>query len=240
MRHASPLHYLELSSLHGRRSSLAQNFGRSASPAWKWRQAPRSACSPASGEVLGTLAGPKSSVWAITAHCPSDPSGVGIRHSELTSPNPAWRERAIRWTKITIDYAAGLEASYVILRLGGNQMPGFTADLYRQVRDGGLYSRRFVTAKLRGIQQRARESAPWLTRAKASLDVLLPYATERGIRLAILGTGNYEEGPTETEILELLNSRGKDGTLGYWHDFSQTAEEGQPGIPRPRGVAQRG
>jgi len=174
----------------------------------------------------------RANVISVGNFCPLpiDPKGVGVLRCELTSPNPAWRERAIHWTKITIDYAAGLEASYVVLRLGGTAMQGFTAELYRQVRSGGLHSRRFVTEKLRGIRERARESGPWMTRAKATLDVLLPYAASKGVRLAILGTGNYEEGPTETEMLELLQSVGKGGALGYWHDFSQTQKKANLGL----------
>jgi hypothetical protein len=136
----------------------------------------------------------------------------------------------VNWTRITIDYAADLEASFVVLRLGGIGMKGFTTELYRQVREGGLHSRKFVATKLAGVRERSRLSESWLSRAKRSLEALVPYAKHRGIRLAITGGGGYEDGPTESELLHLMGEFGREGTLGYWHDFSETQKKANLGL----------
>ena len=152
---------------------------------------------------------------------PLDPTGLGLTHCELTSADPVLRQTALHWTKITIDYAAGLEAPFVVLHLGRPRMRAFTGDLVDLVQRGQIHSRAYVTGKLTGIKNRARESGPWMDRARAALESLIPHATARKVRLAIASPGDYEAGPTERELLILLGDLGKDGTLGYWHDFSE-------------------
>lgn len=161
---------------------------------------------------------------------PIDPDRFGVAPCELTATSPLLRQKAVEWTKITIDYAAGLGAAFVVVQLGRTGLTGFTHELYQQVRRGGLHSRPFVTAKLDGIRKRTRLSGPWLARAKRSLEALLPYAKAHGVRLALASAGSYEDGPTETELLQLLNEFRTEGTLGYWHDFSLVQKKANLGL----------
>jgi sugar phosphate isomerase/epimerase len=161
---------------------------------------------------------------------PIDPRGSGESHCELTAIDTALRKQALHWTKITIDYAAGLEAPFVVIRLGRSRIGAVTPTLLRLVEQGELHSRPFVTAKLRAIRERERESGAWLNRARASLEELLPHAKARNVRLAIVSQGDYEDGPTDRELLVLLKDLGKDGSLGYWHDFSETQQKANLGF----------
>ncbi len=161
---------------------------------------------------------------------PIDWQRFGIANCELTSPSRVLREQALEWTRITIDHAAGLEASFVVLRLGRVGMNGFTEALFRQVRAGGLHSRKFVSTKLDGVRERARLSEAWLSRALRSLENLVPYAKACGIRLAITGAGGYEDGPTENEVVQLMSEFSGAGYLGYWHDFSATQRKANLGL----------
>ena len=161
---------------------------------------------------------------------PIDRPGTGIEPFELTSAASSLRKRAQDWTRITIDYAAGLEASFVVLRLGPTGMRRFSKELFRQVRAGRLHSREFVSAKLEGLRERVRLGEAWLGRARQSLEVLIPFAQARGIRLAITAGGGYEEGPMEQESLRLVEEFGREGALGYWHDFSEVQKRANLGL----------
>jgi sugar phosphate isomerase/epimerase len=161
---------------------------------------------------------------------PIDSPLVGLGDGQLTSSTGALRDRALDWTRITIDYAASLEASFVVLRLGPTGLRGVTRELFRQVRAGGLHSRRFVATKLDGIREREQLGEAWLGRARRSLENLVPFAAARGIRLALSGGEGLEEGPTEEEMTRLLSEFGRDGTVGYWHDFAGTQKKANLGF----------
>jgi sugar phosphate isomerase/epimerase len=174
----------------------------------------------------------RAGVVSVENFCPRplDIDGMGVEHRELTSPDPRHRKTALHWSKITIDYAASLEARFVVIHLGRTPMREFTGNLVRQIQAGRIHSRPYVREKLRGIRDRARESGPWMARAREALETLLPHAAARNVRLAIASAGEHEDGPTERELLELLGEFGKDGGIGYWHDFSEIQKKANLGF----------
>jgi sugar phosphate isomerase/epimerase len=137
---------------------------------------------------------------------------------EFTSHREAERERALKLTFHTIDFAARLNAPFVVLHLGRVNMGPITDELIALAEKGGLFSREYVRRKIDAVKTREQNAPVYLQRAKAALNRILEYAATKNVRLGIEGRFGYEEIPSEREapaILDELNSP----FAGYWHDF---------------------
>jgi sugar phosphate isomerase/epimerase len=128
------------------------------------------------------------------------------------------RERAIKQTLQTIDFAARLEAPFVVLHLGEVPIGSVTDSLIALAKNGKLLSREFVRKKIRAVEKREAAAPPYLERAKDALRRVSEYAATKNIRLGIEGRRGYEEIPTEREIPGLLDELNSP-VFGYWHDL---------------------
>lgn len=137
---------------------------------------------------------------------------------QFSAAYPRERERAIKQTFQTIDFAVRLGAPFVVLHLGTVPMQRVTDSLISMAKKGQLFSRKYVREKIRAVQKREAAAPPYLERVKNALRQITDYAAAKNIRLGVEGRRGYEEIPTERELpalLEELNSP----VLGYWHDF---------------------
>ncbi len=144
---------------------------------------------------------------------------------EFTSHRQSERDRALKQTLQTIDFAARLKASIVVLHLGRVHMNPITDELIFLAEKGEHLSRDYVKRKIAAVKTREARSPAYLQRVKDSLLPILEHATAKNVRLGIEGRFAYEEIPSEREaplLLEELNSP----HAGYWHDFGhiQTKE----------------
>ncbi|MGI8437317.1 MAG: sugar phosphate isomerase/epimerase family protein [Chthoniobacterales bacterium] len=128
------------------------------------------------------------------------------------------RERAIKQTCQTIDFAERLGAPYVVLHCGSVPMNPITDELLAFAKKGELNSRAYVRKKIKAVKKR-EEIAPWhLERVRECLKRIVEYATTKNIRLGVEGRRGFEEMPNERELPALLDEL--DSPLaGYWHDF---------------------
>ena len=131
---------------------------------------------------------------------------------------PQERERAIKQTLQTIDFAARLGAPFVVLHLGSVRIGDVTDSLIDLVKKGKLLSRQFVKKKLRAIEKREAAAGRHLERVKDALRRIVGYAEEKKIKLGIEGRRGYEEIPSERELPGLLEEFNSP-FVGYWHDF---------------------
>jgi sugar phosphate isomerase/epimerase len=131
------------------------------------------------------------------------------------------RERAVKQTSQTIDFAARLGAPFVVLHLGQVKMRSFTDILIRMAKTGNYLSRRYVRAKLKAVQTRERRSPACLQRVKDCLRRIMEHAASKNVRIALESRRGYEEIPSERELPALLNELNS-GQLGYWHDFGHS------------------
>ncbi len=137
---------------------------------------------------------------------------------QFSSIYPQERERAIKQTLQTIDFAARLGAPFVVLHLGEVRIGPVTDALISLVRKGKLLSREFVHKKLQSIKKRESVADQYLERVKDALKRIVAHATEQNVKLGIEGRRGYEEIPSEREIPALLEEF-KSPLVGYWHDF---------------------
>lgn len=136
----------------------------------------------------------------------------------FSSSSPNERQRAVRQTLQTIDFAERLGAPFVVLHLGRVPMKPVTDPLISLAKEGKLYSREYVKRKVSAVERREAMAPRYLEHVKECLKGILEHANSKNIRLGIEGRRGYEEIPSEREIpglLEELNSP----QVGYWHDF---------------------
>lgn len=131
------------------------------------------------------------------------------------------RRRAVKQTIQTIDFAARLDAPFVVLHLGQVKMAPVTDHLIKLATNGAYLTRKYVRLKVGAVQKRERIAPAYLQRVKDCLRRIIEHAASKKIRLALESRRGYEEIPTERELptlLEELNSQ----QLGYWHDFGHS------------------
>ncbi len=137
---------------------------------------------------------------------------------QFSSPDQRERDRAVRQTFQTIDFAARLGAPNVVLHLGRVPIEDYTEKLVKMAQVGMHLSRGYVKTKLEAVRKREGNIGRHLERSKECLKRIVEHATERGVRLGIESRHSWEEIPNEQEMLDLLDEFAVP-QVGYWHDF---------------------
>jgi sugar phosphate isomerase/epimerase len=137
---------------------------------------------------------------------------------QFSSAREKERERAVKQTFQTIDFAERLGSPFVVMHLGEVPMSPITEPLIALANKGELLSRKYVRRKIKAVEQREAIAPPYLERVKDCLGRILDYASSKTVRLGIEGRRGYEEIPTERELQILLDEMNSP-QLGYWHDF---------------------
>jgi sugar phosphate isomerase/epimerase len=131
------------------------------------------------------------------------------------------RERAVRQTFQTIDFAVRLEAPFVVLHLGEINMQPITDPLIRMTKAGEHFSRKYVRAKLEAVKTRERRAPAHLQWVKDCLQRIVERAASKNVRIALESRRGYEEIPSERELPSLLDELNSE-QVGYWHDFGHS------------------
>ncbi len=149
---------------------------------------------------------------------------------EFTSHRDEERERALGLTEKTIETAARLGASRVVMHLGSVPMKSWTAKLEAMAVKGQLYNRDYTKEKLAFVEQRTKAAQPFLDRARASLDALLPMCEYYEVALGIETRSHFEQVPNEPEMLQLLEHYRDCPWIGFWHDFGHVQRKANLGL----------
>ena len=137
---------------------------------------------------------------------------------QFSSTDTRERERAIKHTFQTIDFAERFGAGYVVLHLGRTPIDDYTEKLVRMAEVGLHHSRAFVREKLECVRKREDKAAPYLERSMECLARIVEHARGKGVRLAVESLHSFEEIPNEREMVTVLNQFNVP-EVGYWHDF---------------------
>jgi sugar phosphate isomerase/epimerase len=128
------------------------------------------------------------------------------------------RQRAIKQTLQTIDFAERLGAAFVVLHLGRVPIKPVTEPLIALAKGGQIYSRRYVRRKVEAVANRERSAPAYLANVKECLKLIIEHAAAKNIRIGIEGRRGYEDIPSEGEIPALLDELNSP-QVGYWHDI---------------------
>lgn len=140
---------------------------------------------------------------------------------QLSAVSPEERERAVKQTFQTIDFAERLDAPFVVLHLGQVEMRPITDQLINMTKAGKHLSRAYVRAKLKAVETRERRAPAYLRRVKDCLRRVIEHAASKNVQVALESRRGYEEIPSERELPGLLDELNS-GHVGYWHDFGHS------------------
>lgn len=137
---------------------------------------------------------------------------------EFTSHRPSDRDRAVRLTRTTIDWAVRLGAPFVVVHCGRIRSLDLTGGLRKLVEEGNSPGRQYAAAKLAAVRKREQVAEVYIQRALECLTDVVDYAGSKGVRIGIENREYYEAVPTERELVTFLR-RLDSANVGYWHDF---------------------
>ena len=137
---------------------------------------------------------------------------------KFSAGSSAERERAVKQTFNTIDFAERLGAPFVVLHCGEVPMNPITDELIAMAKAGQLLSREYVRRKINAVKKREAAAAWHLERVRECLRRVVDYAAAKNVRLGVEGRRGYEEMPNEKELPGLLDELNSPH-VGYWHDF---------------------
>jgi len=150
------------------------------------------------------------------------PLPMGVRGAapnvfQFSSDDPRERENALRHTLKTLDFAARLKASLVVLHLGSVPLKGQTDRLKELAKEGQKDTPRYQHLCEEALEKREARKEPYVERVHEALRRLLPEAESRGLVLGIENREGLEEIPFEDD-LPLLFHEFDSPVVRYWHD----------------------
>jgi sugar phosphate isomerase/epimerase len=131
------------------------------------------------------------------------------------------REHTVTLTFQAIDLAWQLKAPFILLHLGQVNMPPITDRLIAMAKAGKYLSRQYVRMKINAVQEREKVAPECVERVKNCLHRVIEYAASKNVRIGLEARRDYEQIPTEHELVEILKEMNSPH-LGYWHDFGHS------------------
>ncbi len=155
------------------------------------------------------------------------PLPLGVMHAApniylLSSPDERERERAIKQTLKTIEFAVQCKAKAIVMHLGRVPIkpwfaPSYTDKLVALVRKEKQMLPGYERLRFRAMTVREKNKGPHWKQTLKSLDKLVEPVKQAGVKLGIENRLLLEEIPNEAEFAELFK-RYDPSVLGYWHD----------------------
>ena len=137
---------------------------------------------------------------------------------EFTSSRASERERAVKLTLATIDWAAKLEAPLVVVHTGRIRSLNLTRGLRKSVETHGMFSEDHIKAKFEAIKAREQVAEAHDALILDCLSQVLPHAGKMGVKLGLENREHYEAAPLDRQF-DLFLKRVDSPHAGYWHDF---------------------
>lgn len=158
--------------------------------------------------------------------CPL-PTGVVHPAPNLFEPSALdarEHEQWLRHTRRSIDFAAQVKARVVVCHLGSVHF--FWLNPARKLR---AYSRRHPDANVPGDERYRvllekshaklrKRMGPYWERTKQSVNEVLGYAKQKGVRLGFENREKFEELPLDADFADFFAGLPADAAAGYWHD----------------------
>jgi sugar phosphate isomerase/epimerase len=150
----------------------------------------------------------------------SAPSNRSDRY-KFSAASADEREHAVTLALQAIDLAWQLKVPFIVLHLGQVTMPPITDRLIAMAKAGNYLSRKYVRMKINAVQEREKIAPESLERVKNCLHRIIEYAVSKNVRIGLEARRDYEQIPTERELVEILKEMNSPH-LGYWHDFGHS------------------
>lgn len=150
-----------------------------------------------------------------------------FKRFNLSSPRKEIAKKAIKYTKGTIDLAAKLRASAVVLHVGeveleNNSQREMEREFRRSLKMNFGPEERIRKTREKFIELRRQNAPPFLERTIQNLSLVLKYALDKGVKLGVENRYFFFEIPSFEEIPVILKEM-PSPYLGYWHDCGHAA-----------------
>lgn len=159
--------------------------------------------------------------------CPL-PTGVVQAAPNLFEPSSReFREHDqwLRHTKRSLDFAAQVKARVLVCHLGSVSFFWFNParDLRNYLRDhpdaGRTPDDKAYHALLaKSLAKLRKRMGPYWEQTKASVNEILDYAKQKGVRLGFENREKFEELPLDADYADFLAGFPEGSPIGYWHD----------------------
>ncbi len=159
-------------------------------------------------------------VASVHNYCPV-PIGAPMGHPELftfADSDYRVRENAVRYTSNTIEFAAELGATRVVMHCGNAKMPSLTRKLIGLWEDDLQFTEKYEKLKMKLLVRRDKKVAKVLPYLYQCLEQMLPLLEQTGVALCLENLPTWEAIPTETEA-EALFKHFDSPHIRYWHDI---------------------
>jgi sugar phosphate isomerase/epimerase len=150
------------------------------------------------------------------------PLPVGVAHAspnlyEFSAENPRDRERAIKHTLKTFEFAVRVHAPLVVLHLGSMDLKDYGGKLEEMLERGEKDSPKFQKLVAEAEIKREARKEKFFERTKETLRQLLPEAEKRDLKLGCENREAVEEIPLEHDFKFLFREFSSPNVV-YWHD----------------------
>ncbi len=159
--------------------------------------------------------------------CPL-PTGVVQPAPNLFEPSVSAHQEHDQWlrhTKRSIDFAAQVRSGVLVCHLGSVSFFWFNParDLRVYLRDhpdAGRTSddKAYHALLAKCLVKLRKRMPPFWAQVKASINEVLAYATDKGVKLGFENREKFEELPIDADYAEFISSFPPTAPLGYWHD----------------------
>ena len=151
--------------------------------------------------------------------CPL-PMGVNFAAPNLyqfSAERPRERELAQRYTLKTIEFAARVQASVVVLHSGSIDMKNYTDKLLKLAEHREAAPEKYARLCAEADQKREAKKGPFVERMNEALKQLIPAAEAHGVKMGLENRQSLEELPLDSDFQFLFRELASP-TVGYWHD----------------------
>lgn len=190
---------------------------------------PNSSVSPA---LLNELLKTGVPISSIHSPCPavSSSRGIPVSSLSLSSLDMSQRMEAVGFTRKTVDLAASVKATAIVLHMGEVPVDLSLRDrLYKLHDEGCAQTGEYRRAREDLVRQRISLAHLYVDAARDSLQVLGKYGQEKGIMLGLETRFHFNEIPNMDEMTDLLDYVPAQAA-GYWHDAGHAEVQQQLGF----------
>jgi sugar phosphate isomerase/epimerase len=159
--------------------------------------------------------------------CPL-PTGVVQAAPNLFEPSARDHREHDQWlrhTKRSIDFAAQLKAGVLVCHLGSVSFFWFNParNLRIYLGDHPAAGRtpddaRYHALLAKSLAKLRKRMGPFWEQTKTSVNAMLDYAAQKGVKLGFENREKFEELPIDGDYAEFLASFPATAPIGYWHD----------------------
>lgn len=159
--------------------------------------------------------------------CPL-PTGVLQPAPNLFEPSARQFEEHDQWlrhTKRSIDFAAQVKAGVLVCHLGSVSFFWFNParDLAQYLSDNPDAGRtsddeEYRTLLAKSLAKLRKRMGPFWEQTKASVNEMLDYAAQKGVKLGLENREKFEELPIDADYADWIAGFPATAPIGYWHD----------------------